>query len=102
MADHAGTAKRRRERWLRQWPSSVCKGTEDGQNQGGVELEQHEAPRRQEPPLPGVRPGIFAELGPQRSDCTVQRSAGAACPYWRGRRERQWTPRLFASSRLQR
>ena len=43
-----------------------------------VEQEQHEAPRRQKTPPPGVRPGVLAEPGPQRSDRTVRHSSGAS------------------------
>ena len=47
------------------------------------EVEEHETHaglRAQTAPPPGERPGILAEPGPQRSDRTVQRSAGDGLP----------------------
>ena len=92
-----GAAKRRRERRLRQWHRhermTVAMAL--------AEATHHAAPRRQTPvsaireevenvtharlraqksPPPGVRPGILPERGPQRSDRTVRRFAGAALP----------------------
>ena len=46
----------------------------------GVEHEQHDGPRAQKPPLPGVRPGSLFDPGPQRSARTVRRSAGDGLP----------------------
>ena len=43
-----------------------------------VENETHAGPRAQKSPPPEVRPGILPEPGPQRSDRTVWRFAGAA------------------------
>ena len=40
----------------------------------------HDAPRRQTPPHPEVRPGILAEPGPQRSDRSLRRSSGDGSP----------------------
>ena len=45
-----------------------------------VEHATHNGPRAQKSPPPGVRPGILPEPGPQRSDRTVRRFAGAALP----------------------
>ena len=97
MADveHAGAAKRRRERRLRQWlrheRMTVAMAV--------AEATHHSAPRRQKTATaireveeqashdclraqtalpPGARPGILAEPGPQRSDRTVRHSAGEA------------------------
>ena len=41
-----------------------------------VEYEKHAGLLAQKTPPPGERPGILAELGPQRSDRTVRRSSG--------------------------
>ena len=94
MADveHAGAAKRRRERRLRQWHRhermTVAMAV--------AEATHHSAPRRQKTataireveeqathgglraqtaPPPGMRPGILPEPGPQRSDRCLRRSA---------------------------
>ena len=40
--------------------------------------EMYDAPRRQNAPHPGVRPGSLSDPGPQRSDRTVRRSSGEA------------------------
>ena len=40
----------------------------------------HDAPRGQNTPPPGVRPGILAEPGPQRSDRSWRRSSGDGMP----------------------
>ena len=42
--------------------------------------EKYDAPRRQNAPHPGERPGILAEPGPQRSDRSLRRSAGDSLP----------------------
>ena len=51
-------------------------GTEHRHQGQEVEHEQYHAPREQKPPPPGERPGLLAELGPQKSDRTAQRSSG--------------------------
>ena len=42
--------------------------------------EKYDAPRRQNAPHPGERPGSFSDLGPQRSDRSLRRSAGDCLP----------------------
>ena len=93
--EHAGAAKRRRDRRLRQ-----CLRHERMTVAMAVaEATHHSAPRRQKTATaireveeqathdglraqtalpPGARPGILAEPGPQRSDRTVRHSAGEA------------------------
>ena len=55
----------------------------------------HEAPRGRKTPHPGVRPGILAEPGQQKSDRSRRHSSAVL-----GRRGRQWTPPPSGSSRL--
>ena len=43
--------------------------------------EKYDAPRRQNAPHPGERPGILAEPGPQRSDRSLWRSAEDSLPH---------------------
>ena len=93
MAEHAaGAAKRRRERRLRQWHCdermtvamalaeathhAAPRGPKTARAQEEVERETYNVPRHQKTPPPGVRPGILAEPGLQRSDRIVRRSSG--------------------------
>ena len=96
MAEHAGAAKRRLERRLRQWlrhdrmsvaiflaesnHHAARRGHKLARKREEVEHVQHEAPRRQEPPLAGLRPGILTERGPQRSDRSLRHSSEDALP----------------------
>ena len=71
LGEHAaGAAKRRRERRLRQWQRhermTVAMAL--------AEATHHSAPRSQNTPHAGARPGILAEPGPQRSDRSLWRS----------------------------
>ena len=50
------------------------------EQQEEVEQETYDGPRAQKTPPPGERPGVPPELRPQRSDCTVRRSAGDCLP----------------------
>ena len=92
MSERVGAAKRRRDR-LRAWhrheqltaaielatalhhsaqrPKTVVEEPREE-----VVKVTHDAPRAQKTPPPGVRPGILAEPGPQRSDRTVRRFLG--------------------------
>ena len=95
MADveHAGAAKRRRERRLRQWhrhermtvAMAVAEATHHSAPRRQKtatairEVEEqatHDGLRAQTAPPPGMRPGILPEPGPQRSDRCLRRSAG--------------------------
>ena len=92
MADveHAGAAKRRRERRLRQWlrhermtvAMAVAEATHhsDPRRQKTVTAIRaaHDGPRAQTAPPPGARPGILAEPGPLRSDRSLRHSSGGA------------------------
>ena len=94
-----GVARRRRERRLRSWwrheqqtvrmalaaathhsaqQNAAPRGPKTGARAREVEEQvTHAGPRAQKAPPPGVRPGLPPEPGPQRSDRTVRRSAGA-------------------------
>ena len=63
-AQHA--ALRRQQTGTRAWEGEVH--------------EKNDAPRRQNAPHPGERPGCLVDPAPQRSDRTVRRSAGDSLP----------------------
>ena len=56
---------------------AALRGQKTGTRAGEGEVhEKYDAPRRQNAPHPGVRPGSLFDPGPQRSDRTVRHSAG--------------------------
>ena len=56
---------------------AALRGQKTGTRAGEGEVrEKYGAPRRQNAPHPGVRPGSLFDPGPQRSDRTVRHSAG--------------------------
>ena len=102
MAERDGAAMRRRQRRLRSWwrheqqSIAAVLATVSHHSYPQVdtaydglraqrtvtstgEVEAHEvnaAPRGQKEPPPGARPGILAELAPQRSDRSLRHSSG--------------------------
>ena len=59
----------------------ALRGQETGTRAGEGEVhEKYDAPRRQNAPHPGERPGCLVDPGPQRRDRTVRRSAGDSLP----------------------
>ena len=60
---------------------AALRGQKTGTRAGEGEVhEKYDAPRRQNAPHPGERPGCLVDPGPQRSDRTVRRSAGDGLP----------------------
>ena len=97
-----GVARRRRERRLRSWwrheqqtvrmalaAASHHSAQQNAARRGpkssarareGEVHEKNDAPRRQNAPHPGERPGSLFDPGPQRSDRSLRRSAGDSLP----------------------
>ena len=60
-------------------PNAALRGQTTGARaREGEEHEKKDAPRRQNAPHPGERPGILAEPGPQSSDRSPRHSSGNA------------------------
>ena len=71
MSDHAGAAKRRRERRLRSW----AKHERQTVAMALAEALHHSAPRRPKTARAGVRPGVLEDPGPRRETEHEQHAA---------------------------